>query len=109
DPPAARTLCAAIQRSVGDERLWVYYKRAPLIPLLRQADLRQAGCALQLPESQTKSSVEVQDLWIAAARMLDGSYNPEELRGLLESISADNFASVRRSPPLLYHNDLTAS
>ena len=28
---------------------------------------------------------------------------------LLQALSSDDFASVHRSPPLLYHNDLTAS
>ena len=28
---------------------------------------------------------------------------------MLEALAADDFAAVRRSPPLLYHNDFTAS
>jgi hypothetical protein len=101
---------------VDDDRIWVYYRIAPLVPLLRQADLRESGCALQLPSSRQQTAVAGQDLWISAARMLDGVRRdgspqpaPVEVRGWLQRISEDDFLYVRNSPPLLYHNDQTAS
>jgi hypothetical protein len=110
DPRAAKALCAALKRSVDDDRIWVYYKRAPLIPILRQADLREAGCSLHLPVLRQQNAVAGQDLWVSAARMLSGSYpDSAKVRELLEKISADDFLYLRRSPPMLYHNDLTAT
>ena len=44
DPPAARNLCKALQRAAGDDDVWVYYAKAPLVPYLRSAELRQLGC-----------------------------------------------------------------
>src|SRR5262249_44516045 len=35
EPPAARALCKALRSAVGDDRLWVYYSNAPLVPLIR--------------------------------------------------------------------------
>jgi hypothetical protein len=114
DSPAANALCAALKRSVNEDRTWVYYKRAPLIPILRQADLREAGCSLQLPSSRQRTAVAGQEMWISGARMLDrargGSHlSSAEVREWLQKISEDDFSYVLRSPPLLYHNDLTAS
>ncbi|MGE5648030.1 MAG: hypothetical protein ACM336_19815 [Acidobacteriota bacterium] len=115
DPPAASALCSALKRAVDDDRIWVYYKAAPLIPLLRQADLRQSGCPLQLPASRRQTAIEGQDLWISATRALQraGDVGPHfaaaDIRELLERIAEDDFLFLRRSPPLLYHNDQTAS
>jgi hypothetical protein len=117
DPHAARSLCAAIKRSVADERVWVYYKSAPLLPTLRMEDLREAGCAVQLPPSHRQSAVVGQELWLAAARMLDAARNaggrqppdPAEVRDWLRKVAADEFSIVRQWPPLLYHNDQSAS
>ena len=33
----------------------------------------------------------------------------QSARQLLESIASDDFGQVRRSPPLIYHNDLSAT
>jgi hypothetical protein len=116
DPPAAKALCGAIKRAVNDERKWVYYQSAPPIPILRQADLRERGCLVQIPQSHQETAVDGQDLWISAARTLDRlrlgdsqHMDPAEVRGLLQRISDDDFLFLRRSPPLLYHNDHTAS
>jgi len=115
DPPAAKALCAAIERSINDERVWVYYRNAPLIPMLRQVDLRQAGCSVAVPTSREQTAVPGQEIWMAAARMLDrandgGSRtNLAEVHEWLQNVAGDDFSVVRDSPPLLYHNDLTAS
>ena len=116
DPPAANVLCSALKRAVDEDRIWVYYRITPLVPLLRLADLRESGCAIQLPDSRRKTPVAGQDLWLAAARMLDSARgdggpqpDPVEVRGWLQKISEDDFFYVRHSPPLLYHNDQTAS
>ncbi len=115
DPPAASALCAALQRRANDDRVWVYYEHTPLMPILRQADLRETGCPVQLPASRLRSAVPGQDLWISAAAMLHrgrgaaGSPPDAEVREWLEMVARDDFALVRRNPPLLYHNDQTAS
>lgn len=116
DPPAARALCAALGRAVADDRVWVYYQAAPLVPMLRQADLRQAGCSLRLPASRLDTRVPGQEIWVAAAGLLQRFLDPgapapaaAEARALLQTLASDDFAAIRRSPPLLYHNDFTAS
>ena len=115
EPPAARALCGALGSVLGENRLWVYYQMAPLVPLLRQADLRRAGCPLRLPESRLRSPVGGQEVWLAAGRLLDrlrsadGPGPPSaETLAVLRSFAKDGFSFVRRTPPLLYHNDLTA-
>jgi hypothetical protein len=150
DPPAARALCAALGRALGEDRVWVYYAAAPLLPLLRQADLRPAGCPLRIPEARLSPAALPgglregggQEVWLAAGRALvrllaaagpgsasaqasastsahaaasasahaaasaSGSGSSETL-ALLRSLASDDFALLRRSPPLLYHNDFS--
>jgi hypothetical protein len=114
DPPAARELCSALGRSIAEDRNWVYYAAAPLVPLLREADLRQAGCPLNVPESRIAAAAPGQENWLAAARLLNDLRTPKgpkpSAKGvemLLRGFAADDFSSVRRAPPLLYHNDFT--
>ena len=116
DPPAARSLCTALRRTIDQDRLWVYYQRAPLVPVLRQADLKAAGCDVPLPPSRTQTTVEGQDRWLAAVQMLQrleggkgAAPTSAEVARLLQALSKDGFSPVRLNPPLLYHNDLTAS
>ncbi len=116
DPPAARALCGALGRAVAEDRVWVYYQAAPLVPMLRQADLRQAGCPLRLPASRLRTCVPGQEVWLAAAGQLQRFLDPGHpapaaaaTLAMLQTLAADDFSAVRRSPPLLYHNDLTAS
>jgi hypothetical protein len=116
DPPAARALCGALGRAVAEDRVWVYYQAAPLVPMLRQADLRRAGCPLRLPASRLRTRVPGQEVWVAAVGQLQRFLDPGHpapaaaaTLALLQTLAADDFSAVRRSPPLLYHNDLTAS
>jgi len=115
DPPAAQALCRALQSAVTDDRIWVYYKIAPLIPILRQADLKRAGCSLNLPPYRLRTTAGQED-WIATSQLLlrlQGVSGPApqsvEALDLLRELSLDDFAALRHSPPLLYHNDLSAS
>jgi hypothetical protein len=57
-----------------------------------------------------------QQEWIAVARLLQpfiraGATPPRrtEVESVLQTLSRDDFALLRQNPPLLYHNDLTAS
>jgi hypothetical protein len=116
DPPASRALCAALAGVVDEDRLWVYYQMAPVVPTLRQADLENAGCALALPASRAHTAIPGQEDWMAAATLLrrfTGRDQPvpgsEETQALLRELAADDFSVVRSNPPLLYHNDLTAT
>jgi hypothetical protein len=116
DAPASHALCRALGQAIGDERIWVYYRIAPLIPILRQADLQKAGCPVQVPASRIGTSVPGQEDWIAAGQLLErfqgiGGAAPKssEVVDLLGRLSRNGFSSLRASPPLLYHNDLTAS
>jgi hypothetical protein len=115
DPAAAQSLCSAMQRFANDDDVWVYYTKAPVIPFLRIAELRQQGCAIVLPTDRLAHSVEGQALWSELARRLvdantlPSNTNDSPIFALLAKIGRDDFAELRRTPPLLYHNDLTAS
>jgi hypothetical protein len=121
DPPAAQNLCNVLQRSFGDSNLWVYYKKAPLVPYLRSAELWQLGCAIPLPTERLAQAAEGQEIWSEAVRLLAETTLPKTMRSptdanvrkaignLLVRIGSDDFAQLRRSPPLLYHNDLSAT
>jgi len=116
DPPAARMLCEALQKRSADEDIWVYYKMAPPIVILRLADLRKAGCPLQLPQARLQTSVPGQEVWVEAARLLLPPDSADDRKAaqprtteLLRKLAADEFSLIARTPPLLYHNDLTAS
>ena len=115
DPPAARALCEALEKRSNDEDIWVYYRMAPLIVALRLADLRQAGCPLQLPQARLETAVPGQEVWVEAIRLLQLLHGPDgrdaahtRTTELLRKLAADDFSLIARDPPLLYHNDLTA-
>jgi hypothetical protein len=116
DPPAARALCQALGKRSADEDIWVYYKMSPLLVILRQTDLRKAGCPLQLPQARLQTSVPGQEVWIEASQLLQRMDSAEARRAaytrtaeLLGKLAGDGFSLLARTPPLLYHNDLTAS
>lgn len=111
NPPAARALCEALKPVVAEDRVWVYYQMAPLVPTLRLTDLRRAGCELTLPDSRMRTSVPGQELWVAIVQWLghDPPADSTEIQAMLRRLAKDDFALLRQNPPLLYHNDLTAS
>jgi hypothetical protein len=116
NPPAARDLCRALGRTISEDRLWVYYHEAPLVPILRQADLQKDGCVVRIPPSRLRTAVPGQEVWVAASQLLQriqgaaGSVpSSPEVVELLRNLSQNEFSSLRSSPPLLYHNDLTGS
>lgn len=115
DRPAAGRLSRALRPAVGDDRLWVYYRRAPLIPIWRAAELHNLGYPLTLPEDRLHPAAPGQEVWVAACRLLarlttKGAPRPpaDEVREVLDRLSRSDFAAVRTTPPLLFHNDLTA-
>jgi hypothetical protein len=116
DPPAARNLCNALRRSYWDGDIWTYYSKAPLVPYLRSAELQQLGCAIPLPAERLSLPIAGQEIWSEAVRRLaETTASPQNanvrhaIRSLLARIGSDDFVQVRRSPPLLYHNDLSAN
>ena len=116
EPPAGHALCEALQRHIGDDNLWVYYRLAPVVPILRTRDLEKIGCPLPMPASRLQTQVAGQQLRVRAARLLSGVSQPRvsradaaELLAVLRELADRDFASVRNTPPLLYHNDLTAT
>ncbi len=115
-PPASHALCEALRPVRDQDRVWVYYRMTPLVPILRLPDLRRAGCELELPESRTRASVPGQEIWVSAVRLLRRLRAPggppadaAEIQAVLRQLARDDFALLRRTPPLLYHNDLTAT
>jgi hypothetical protein len=114
-PPAARALCEALRPVVDQDRLWVYYRVTPLVPILRLTDLRRAGCELALPETRMRTTVPGQEVWGSVVRLLGrapasgGPAADAEIRTVLRQLAQEDFALLRKNPPLLYHNDLTAT
>jgi hypothetical protein len=115
-PPAGRALCEALRPVVDQDRVWVYYRMTPLVPILRLSDLQRAGCELKLPESRMRAQVPGQEIWVSLVRLLGRALNPggppadaAEIQAVLRQLAKDDFALLRKNPPLLYHNDLTAT
>jgi hypothetical protein len=116
DSAAAHALCSALRQAIDEDRIWVYYRQAPLVPVLREADLQLSGCSVQLPPSRIRAAVSGQQVWIETAQLIQRMVatkgqppDSAEVCDLLRQLSRDDFAALRRSPPLVYHNDLTAS
>ncbi|TLD70434.1 hypothetical protein FEM03_11945 [Phragmitibacter flavus] len=116
DPPAAKKLGEAMQRSFHNEDVWVYYAKTPLIPYLRSVELRQLGCPLPVPTERLVLPVEGQEVWCEAGRrVVEMATGPRDeikrqaVRHLLGRIGHNNFAQIRVTPALLYHNDLSAT
>lgn len=109
-PAAGRALCNALRPLVDEDRVWVYYRKAPLLPILRVPDVRHRGCQLELPESRLHTDVPDQQIWTSVARLVTASPSDAVLiRAVLRELALDDFALVRMNPPLFYHNDLTAT
>lgn len=110
-PASSRALCSALRPVLDEDRVWVYYRKAPLVPMLRLPDLDRADCDLDLPESRMRTEVPGQQTWVSIAGMLigDSPSDPTLMRAMLRELAREDFAFIRTNPPLLYHNDLTAS
>jgi hypothetical protein len=112
-PPVGQALCTALRPRLDDDRIWVYYRKTPLVPMLRLPGLHRAGCELTLPESRMHTDVPDQQIWISVVRLLttpaSATSDATLLRAVLRELARDDFALIRRNPPLLYHNDLTAT
>lgn len=116
DKPAAEDLCTALQRSYEDEGIWTYYAKAPLVPYLRSAELQQLGCVMPLPAERLAAPAPGQELWSEAVRLfVQAKTSPQDekvrlaIRNLLMRLGRDDFALLRSPPPMLYHNDLSAT
>jgi hypothetical protein len=116
DRPAARNLCRAIRRAANDDNVWVYYAKAPLVPYLRSAQLRQLGCRVPLPTARLARPAPGQGPWaelvarlVASSRSRPNAGARRAINALLMRLGRDDFALLRRTPPLLYHNDLSAT
>jgi hypothetical protein len=116
DPRAAQNLCTALKRSIRDEDLWVYYAKAPMVPYLRSTELRRLGCVIPPPTERLAHPPAGQEIWSEAMRRLTETMaSPPDadqraaIGNLLARLGSDDFAQLRRSPPLIYHNDLSAT
>jgi hypothetical protein len=63
-----------------------------------------------------RTPVPGQEIWVSVVRLLGRARTPEgppadaaEIAAVLRQLAKDDFALLRKSPPLLYHNDLTAT
>jgi hypothetical protein len=114
DAAAARALYETLQRNLGDERIWVYYKMTPLLPMLRAGELSRLGYPLQIPPIRVEHLVRGQAIWAETCRRLavplaETEPSDSGIPALLRTLAQGDFSAIRDNPPLLYHNDLTAS
>jgi len=116
DPEAADRLCRALQPRMADDRIWVWYTVAPLLPLLREADLAGSGCLVRVPERRLRTEVPGQQAYLTQTRLLRSLLlsegprpSPEPFLRALRGVAQGGFVMVSRTPPLLYHNDLSAT
>jgi hypothetical protein len=114
DPPAARKLCTAMRRAARRDDALVYYAKTALMPYLRSAELAQLGC--RLPAARLARPAPGQEPWSELARRLVDSVRSRPdadtqraIKGLLTRLGRDDFALLRRTPPFLFHNDLSAT
>ena len=115
-PGAARDLSKALERARGSGDLWIYYSQAPLLPYLRIAELRQRGYDISVPVERLALPAPGQDIWSEAAfRLVQQELRSQSAKGtdviasLLARLGRDDFARIRANPPLLYHNDRSAT
>jgi hypothetical protein len=80
------------------------------------AELRRAGCALEVPASRLQPAVPAQAEWAKVASLvvqLQGSApttgQKAEATRLLQVLASNEFAALAGNPPLLYHNDMSAT
>ncbi len=114
DKEAADSLFTAMQGAVDQDEHWVYYRQAPLIPMLRQADLHPLGYPLHLPPSRLHHIAPGQEIWVETCKRLATEEqipeaSLEEARRILVRLAANQFAEIQENPPLLYHNDFSAT
>jgi len=120
DRAAADRLCAALGRRVDDDRIWVWYTVAPFLPLLREIDMARMGCAIRVPDSRLARAAAGQQPYLSQARLLRDLLlagkveqaertRSERYLVALRDGAAGEFARVKEEPPLLYHNDLSAT
>jgi hypothetical protein len=96
---------------IDQDRIWVYYRLTPLVPILRLTDLQRVGCTLDLPESRMRTTVAGQDIWVSVVRAIARTPpgDASAMKSMLRQLAKDDFALLRQNPPLLYHNDLSAT
>lgn len=116
DFETARHFYGFLFQNIQDERIWVYYKSTPLIPLLRERDLALMGISLMIPENHLHTSIPGQERWVGLCQLLANRLSSEShpldttwRETLLTSLAKDDFAALRKEPPLLYHNDMSAT
>ena len=114
DSRAAADLCRALQSRVGDPRLWVWYAVAPVLPVAREADMARAGCPVRVPEERLRQGPPGQGRYLALARLLSdlraGPTPPWQ--AVVDALRREVDVGLRAfatTPPLLYHNDLSAT
>ena len=116
DAGAAGRLCTALRRRLSEDRIWVWYTRAPLLPLVLEVDLARAGCGVRVPERRLQTAVPGQEAYMTQGRvfrdlLLSSDPRPfgDPALRTLRQLAAEGFAKLSQTPPLLYHNALSAS
>jgi hypothetical protein len=115
DQETARKLCGALKQRIAEDRIWVWYTLTPLVPLLREVDLVLAGCPIKVPDSRLRQVPPGQKPYLALVQLFRDlllNREPPPVKRSIEVLMPlvkENLIRVQKNPPLLYHNDLTAS
>ena len=110
DRDAAQRLCTALRARMDDDRIWVWYTVAPLVPLVREAELTRTGCVVRVSDDRLRRAAPGQESYIRLGQRLAELLRKGKLNapiGSLAALAADGLARVESRPPLLYHNDLS--
>jgi hypothetical protein len=116
DAGAADKLCTTLRSRMAEKRIWVWYSVAPLLPLLREIDLARSGCPVRVPRHLLRTDIAGQQAYLTQTLLLrslllnDGpAVSLEPVLRALRAVARDRFVTMSRTPPLLYHNDLSAT
>lgn len=114
-PALARELGKAMQKKISDKHYWLYFELAPFIFVLREIDLAQTNCPLTMPEALMHSENPEQELYLDLTRLIRDctlqktpEHSREDILKMLRRVAENDFSKARKTPILLYHNDLTS-
>ena len=113
----AQPICQFLQRHAHEERYWIWFRYAPLMPRLMLRQMAVAGCPLHVPGELLEPEAEHQEPYLQMVELLlvleaaepgesRGAQLARQSKALLQRLATDNFAYFREKPPLVYNKDI---
>ena len=117
DPPAAHISCQTLRRTMTADRIWAPHERLrlvrPCVSLTCNGQSASWNCRRRGYRLRCRSRPFGSRQPRCCGELHDRRPPPAPASAavieLLQGLSRDDFSVLRRTPPLLYHNDLTAS